>query len=162
MRPNSRTLPNLKEHGNVFRQHGENHLKMSTCRTQIQKLGLHVPMCRRYAARVTAFPGKCREMSKTPTNRDRRQMSKRMSRHICLGQGCSWRSNLHAHHKGNVSTLFHAPFSLFACNRSSSPLSTSLFFRRAFRKKEERCVQSSVSRRLRTRETVGWLHFYIR
>eukprot|EP00964_Phaeocystis_antarctica_P067615 scaffold40918_cov70-Phaeocystis_antarctica.AAC.3 len=41
---------------------------MSTCRTQIQKLGLHVPICRRYVARVTAFPGKCREMSETPTN----------------------------------------------------------------------------------------------
>ena len=39
----------------------------------------------RHVARVTAFPGKCREMSKTPTNRDRRQMSKRMSRHIRLG-----------------------------------------------------------------------------
>ena len=109
LRPNSRTLPNLKEHGNVFRQNGKNHLKMSTCRTQIQKLGLHVPMCRRYVARVTAFPGKCREMSKTPTNRDRRQMSKRMSRHVRLGQAAGedvlWRKHIQAIWQGEVPHL---------------------------------------------------------
>ena len=80
LRPNSRTLPNLES--------SSKHTPMCFAKmaTQIQKLGLHVPICRRYVARATVFPGTCREMSKTPTNRDRRQISKRISRHVRLGQ----------------------------------------------------------------------------
>ena len=89
LRPSSRKLPNL-ESSSRTRQYvspmARITLKCLYVRTQIQKWGLHVPTCSRHVARVTVFPGKCREMSKTPTNRDCRQMSKRLSRHVCLGQ----------------------------------------------------------------------------
>ena len=91
LRPSSRKLPNLESssrtHQYVSPKWRESLENVLYVRTQIQKLGLHVPTCSRHVARVTAFlQGKCREMSKTPTSRDCRQMSKRMSRHVYLGQ----------------------------------------------------------------------------